>query len=310
MVKNNWNKNVDEKDYVKLMVIIGVFVLAYFVYSNFVPKNFNDSLSVDVVEISAECEQCVDFSGAVEGLSEMGVEVDEYDIFGYNTKKGKEMIEKYKIERVPALILVSRGVGEIGLEATFDVRDNYAVFNKNAPYVDKDSGEVKGLVNFVEISPDCEICLPLLPLKSQLEQIGVKVNNYEIVEAESTKGLEIIEKNGLDFKESLERTLHEWYEIQAITKVKLVEKDIKNLIENLQKDNIAIIGLTTRDVDFSLAALKQLKSLDISLDKSAPHKQNIYFENGILYKNGILFANRSEERRVGKECRSRWSPYH
>ena len=24
----------------------------------------------------------------------------------------------------------------------------------------------------------------------------------------------------------------------------------------------------------------------------------------------ILFEGRSEERRVGKECRSRWSPYH
>ena len=24
----------------------------------------------------------------------------------------------------------------------------------------------------------------------------------------------------------------------------------------------------------------------------------------------IFFAMRSEERRVGKECRSRWSPYH
>ena len=24
----------------------------------------------------------------------------------------------------------------------------------------------------------------------------------------------------------------------------------------------------------------------------------------------ILRTNRSEERRVGKECRSRWSPYH
>ena len=23
-----------------------------------------------------------------------------------------------------------------------------------------------------------------------------------------------------------------------------------------------------------------------------------------------IFGNRSEERRVGKECRSRWSPYH
>ena len=32
-------------------------------------------------------------------------------------------------------------------------------------------------------------------------------------------------------------------------------------------------------------------------------------------KTGLAFANpnkvmRSEERRVGKECRSRWSPYH
>ena len=25
---------------------------------------------------------------------------------------------------------------------------------------------------------------------------------------------------------------------------------------------------------------------------------------------GWLIMNRSEERRVGKECRSRWSPYH
>ena len=30
--------------------------------------------------------------------------------------------------------------------------------------------------------------------------------------------------------------------------------------------------------------------------------------NHKLFK--ILVAERSEERRVGKECRSRWSPYH
>ena len=27
-------------------------------------------------------------------------------------------------------------------------------------------------------------------------------------------------------------------------------------------------------------------------------------------KGDVLKINRSEERRVGKECRSRWSPYH
>ena len=30
----------------------------------------------------------------------------------------------------------------------------------------------------------------------------------------------------------------------------------------------------------------------------------------VLDWDGIIEAKRSEERRVGKECRSRWSPYH
>ena len=33
-----------------------------------------------------------------------------------------------------------------------------------------------------------------------------------------------------------------------------------------------------------------------------------HLEEGI--EGTILYAERSEERRVGKECRSRWSPYH
>ena len=31
---------------------------------------------------------------------------------------------------------------------------------------------------------------------------------------------------------------------------------------------------------------------------------------GVLFGNGKILVTRSEERRVGKECRSRWSPYH
>ena len=34
----------------------------------------------------------------------------------------------------------------------------------------------------------------------------------------------------------------------------------------------------------------------------------IFLSNGNLV--GIFHFERSEERRVGKECRSRWSPYH
>src|ERR1035441_8373764 len=31
---------------------------------------------------------------------------------------------------------------------------------------------------------------------------------------------------------------------------------------------------------------------------------------GLVHDRGIITSARSEERRVGKECRSRWSPYH
>ena len=33
-------------------------------------------------------------------------------------------------------------------------------------------------------------------------------------------------------------------------------------------------------------------------------------EVGVKGQKKLLNAKRSEERRVGKECRSRWSPYH
>ena len=45
-----------------------------------------------------------------------------------------------------------------------------------------------------------------------------------------------------------------------------------------------------------------------------PYRDQIIGEDATvvakLKKSGAVLAARSEERRVGKECRSRWSPYH
>ena len=35
-----------------------------------------------------------------------------------------------------------------------------------------------------------------------------------------------------------------------------------------------------------------------------------YSESPFAQPKNVFFGHRSEERRVGKECRSRWSPYH
>ena len=45
-----------------------------------------------------------------------------------------------------------------------------------------------------------------------------------------------------------------------------------------------------------------------SVGKTASAGTIKYFDYSLLFI--IIFLVRSEERRVGKECRSRWSPYH
>src|SRR2546430_10864881 len=41
-----------------------------------------------------------------------------------------------------------------------------------------------------------------------------------------------------------------------------------------------------------------------------PPQLDHFFTSALAFAMAIIFSMRSEERRVGKECRSRWSPYH
>src|SRR3712207_5187380 len=53
---------------------------------------------------------------------------------------------------------------------------------------------------------------------------------------------------------------------------------------------------------YAILLLKEHLKIDDALDVSSVH--------GVTGIVGSLAIGRSEERRVGKECRSRWSPYH
>ena len=49
----------------------------------------------------------------------------------------------------------------------------------------------------------------------------------------------------------------------------------------------------------------------INISKNLSLEKNIIFKGHVDYHQAMqLLKSRSEERRVGKECRSRWSPYH
>jgi len=74
----------------------------------------------------------------------------------------------------------------------------------------------------------------------------------------------------------------------------------------------ALLGVfddESRDLDVRRRALESLSPL--SLPQTRPAISRAYRSGNLRLKTSAIYAmGRSEERRVGKECRSRWSPYH
>ena len=78
----------------------------------------------------------------------------------------------------------------------------------------------------------------------------------------------------------------------------------KNFKKNLGKGLLAgALALSLAVPTF--AAVDAAKEIDMAR-ASSPYKSY----DVILYNGEYAYSPRSEERRVGKECRSRWSPYH
>ena len=62
----------------------------------------------------------------------------------------------------------------------------------------------------------------------------------------------------------------------------------------------------SENFDWKLVQLEMKNKLGLDIYESWLKKITFVDE----FNNYLLLSVRSEERRVGKECRSRWSPYH
>lgn len=105
--------------------------------------------------------------------------------------------------------------------------------------------------------------------------------------------MDFYKNEGLSPENALEKALAEWEGIQNLTKVCLVEKEIAEIIRQLQTQEFYIIGLTTRGLGLATRTVHQLKSVDIDLSITAPSREDIFLmaSHGILFRKGILFTS-------------------
>ena len=86
--------------------------------------------------------------------------------------------------------------------------------------------------------------------------------------------------------------------------------DLFHTLQDLQAWGVSLVAQTGLQFDLRSAQGKLSASLMAALSEFERDLLRERVRSGIAAarKRGIVF--RSEERRVGKECRSRWSPYH
>ena len=85
----------------------------------------------------------------------------------------------------------------------------------------------------------------------------------------------------------------------------------KDLITITDKDFKTVSAVSIVAIFFIIFFV--LKSISLPVILVAAIEFAIFVNMGIPYYTGTtipFISSRSEERRVGKECRSRWSPYH
>src|SRR2546425_13350465 len=91
------------------------------------------------------------------------------------------------------------------------------------------------------------------------------------------------------------------------TRWKLIQSSLSTLKPETvaQKENCLFVGADCRDLLRQLPA----ETVDCVITSPPYGKLKNYGARGQM-GYGQKWEERSEERRVGKECRSRWSPYH
>ena len=196
-------KKLLQNEGVLILIIISLLVILVFFKFNPLSFKSNGLPSAEIIVLNG-CEECFDINKIIQSLEDQGnFNIKEIKNVSYDSKEGKSIIEKYEIKKIPALILKSRKIEEINIgvpENMISKGKNYILFEETAPYLDLNSGEVKGIVNLKEIfDSSCKDCANPSNIQKQLERLNVKIGNYEKIDYLSTEGQEIIKKNNINF---------------------------------------------------------------------------------------------------------------
>ena len=193
-----------------LILLLGVILIVNVV----ITANLNSKLKASVetakelakpakIELTViknkKCTDCFDASEVLRAVKDSNVEITKQKDADLSSSEAKELISKYKIKKVPAVIIIGE-ISKVSLEG-FDKKDDALVFSApNPPFTDSSTGEIKGRVKALEIvDSSCKKCFDVKSLVDQLKGAGISISEEKTLEANSEEAKAMLSKYKIDF---------------------------------------------------------------------------------------------------------------
>ncbi len=153
---------------------------------------------LEVIMIKADCENCFNIDKALEDLKKQNVNVTQENILRADSAEGKDILQKYGIEKLPALIIKGE-IEKEQLKGYFDrigdIKKDVVVYTSLIPpYYDLVQKRVVGEVTLTHlIDSSCKECASLDDFAEALKKL-MFVKEEKLVLYDSPEGKELIKR--------------------------------------------------------------------------------------------------------------------
>jgi len=148
---------------------------------------------------NSRCNDCFDISKVVNYVKSANINITKETTFEFDSKETKALINKYKIEKIPALIVTGE-IEKANLQE-LEQKENALLFTQtNPPYTNAVTGKIEGRVTLYYLKDTkCAKCNDLAPLTNQIKSAGVKIFEEKLIESSSDEGKGLIKKYDIGF---------------------------------------------------------------------------------------------------------------
>ncbi|RME54937.1 hypothetical protein D6777_02235 [Candidatus Woesearchaeota archaeon] len=200
------------RKYKKIYTLLGIALIMLSIYNAYLIFSIGSDARENLEQIKEElkpsditlysikvnyCQDCMDVGNVVNSVKSKNVNILEEKEFEYGSDKARELVTKYGIKNLPAVI-VQGDFTKLRLTG-FELRENALVYEVNRPpFVDALNGNIKGLVDVKIINEaSCEECTDLTKLVEQLNDSGVKIKSMEVLDRNSKEGKKLVKTYSL-----------------------------------------------------------------------------------------------------------------